>query len=220
MSPPPYMRLYWGDYFRDTPHLTRAAQHGAYMLLLGALWNSGGKLASDDKTLAAKALLTPAEWLAMKPLILPFFRIVRGKLTQKRLGMELAKYESKIGKLKEAGKAGSLVTNGKRSTFGAANAEKKSGKSRHNQNQKEGIEGSNEPSSLFPRDAPEARLDGASGLRVVEGGISEREAWAAGLARAELDLPHFAQTDPDFASDIAEFIAVATEKLSELERVA
>lgn len=163
MSAPPYMRLYWGDYFRDTPHLTKAAQHGAYMLLLGALWNSGGKLPADDKTLASKALCTPAEWALIKPLILPFFRITRGKLTQKRLSEELAKYESKIGKLKSAGKKGSLVTNGKHSTSSAANAEKKSGKCRHNQNQIEGIEGSNEPSSFYPRERSEARPEGASG---------------------------------------------------------
>lgn len=218
MSPPPYMRLYWGDYFRDTPHLTKAAQHGAYLLLLGALWNNGGKLPADDATLASKALVTKAEWALLKPLILPFFKVVRGKLTQKRVAAELAKYESIIGKRKSAGKVGSEVTNGKRSRSGAANADRLPTKPEPEPESR--IEPYRKGSITTRRDAPEARADGASDFRVIEGGVGEREAWAAALIRAESDLPHFAETDPDFASEIAEFIATAAGKLSEVERAA
>lgn len=122
MSPPPYMRLYWGDYHRDTRHLTRS-EHGAYLMLLSALWNSGGKIAADDANLAKLAMCTPSEWADMKATIMAFFRVSRGKLTHRRLTSELAKYESTIGKRKEAGKSGSLVSNGKRKRSGAANAE-------------------------------------------------------------------------------------------------
>lgn len=133
MSAPPYMRLYWGDYFRDAHHLNRA-QHGSYLLLLAALWANGGKLPADDATLAQKALCSAQDWAADKGVLLSFFQIARGKLTHRRLSAELAKYESTSGKRKEAGKAGAKVTNENRSTSGAANADQTSGESRHNQN--------------------------------------------------------------------------------------
>lgn len=212
MSPPPYMRLYWGDYLRDTPHLTRS-QHGAYLLLLGALWNSGGKLPADDATLARRALCTPSEWSAMKETILAFFQVRRGKLTHKRLAVELAKYETTIGKRKAAGKAGSEVTNGKRSRSGAANAEQMPTKPEPKP--ESSLEASSRASRTTRRERPEARADGASGLRVIEGGVSETEAWETALANARRDYDHFAQTDPDFASEIGEFIAVALERLGQ-----
>ena len=41
-----------GDYHRKTRHLTQAAQHGAYMLLIGEAWQRGGALPDDDEMLA------------------------------------------------------------------------------------------------------------------------------------------------------------------------
>lgn len=122
MSAPPYMRLYWGDYSRKTRHLTRAAEHGAYLMLIGALWDAGGKLPADDQTLAAHALLTPDEWEAMKPKIMPFFRVRRGQISQDRVTEELAKYESTSCKRKSAGKAGGRARRGKNKENSEANA--------------------------------------------------------------------------------------------------
>lgn len=113
MSAPPYMKLYWGDYSRKTRHLKRAVEHGAYLLLIGALWDNGGKLPADDETLADHALLTPEEWAGMKARIMPFFKVSRGFLTQERVTEELAKYRDTSGKRKMAGKAGGLATHGK-----------------------------------------------------------------------------------------------------------
>lgn len=211
MSAPPYMRLYWGDYSRKTRHLKRAIEHGAYLMLIGALWDAGGKIPADDASVAAHALLTVREWGLLKPAILPFFRIVKGHLTHKRVNEELANYRATILKRKIAGKKGSSVTNGKRKPSGAANA-------RHvtpySESESEGrLEGSKKPSNTTRRDASEARPDGASGFRVVEGGLSERAEWLAALRKAETDHPHFAEIDPDFASEIAEFVAVACAKI-------
>jgi uncharacterized protein YdaU (DUF1376 family) len=102
---PPYMRLYWGDYFRDTRRLNRL-EHSAYLLLIGELWVQGGVLDADDDTLARAALCTPEEWAEVKPIVMGFFTVSRGRLKQKRLSEELAKYEDTIGKRRAAGKAG------------------------------------------------------------------------------------------------------------------
>jgi len=116
------MRLYWGDYSRKTRHLKKAAEHGAYLLLIGALWDAGGKLPADDETLADHALLTPKEWAGMKARIMPFFKVSRGMLTQTRVTEELAKFRDTSGKRKMAGKAGGSASAGKLALNPEANA--------------------------------------------------------------------------------------------------
>lgn len=122
MSAPPYMRLYWGDYFRDTRRLN-LREHGAYLLLLGELWVQGGKLNATDETLARATLCSADEWAELKPVIMPFFRVVRGKLTQKRLSEELAKYDDTIRKRKSAGQKGGRASRGTVTENPEANAQ-------------------------------------------------------------------------------------------------
>lgn len=125
MSAPPYQKLFWGSYHKHTAHLSHAREHGAYLLLIAALWNNEGKLPADDDTLAGHAKLTMKEWQAIKPkLIRPtLLRIVRGKLTQPRVTDDLAKYRDTSGKRKEAGKAGGMASVGKRALNQEANAD-------------------------------------------------------------------------------------------------
>lgn len=210
MSAPPYMRLYWTDYFGATRTLNRH-QHSAYLLLLGEMWVRGGRLKADDQTLATMTLTTAEEWADVKPVVLAFFKVSRGWLTQKRLTEERTKYLDKVGKLKEAGKLGSTVTNGKRKRTGAANADKKSGKSRHNQ---KGIILNN----TFPGVNTEARLDGASCSHTAEGGAAayrddDERAWSFALAEADAELLRCRRSDPDHASELSEFIEAAKAKL-------
>lgn len=115
MSTPPYQKLFWGSYHKHTSHLSHAREHGAYLLLIGALWNNGGRLAADDDTLAGYAKVSSEEWAAIKPkLLMPnMLKIVRGKLTQARVTEDLAKYRDTSGKRSEAGKAGGLASAGK-----------------------------------------------------------------------------------------------------------
>lgn len=122
MSAPPFQKFFWGSYHKHTSHLSDAREHGAYLLLIGALWNNDGKLPADDVILAGYAKVTVAEWEAMKPKLMPLFRVVRGKLTQHRVTEDLSKYEVISCKRKQAGKSGGKASGGKRSENSKANA--------------------------------------------------------------------------------------------------
>jgi uncharacterized protein YdaU (DUF1376 family) len=113
MSAPPYMKLFWGDYHKKTRHLTRAAQHGAYLLLIGEAWQQGGSLPDDDVKLAAWADCTADEWSVLKPTVMDFFNLRRGKWVHDRVREELASYEATSRKRKEAGRKGGSASLGK-----------------------------------------------------------------------------------------------------------
>jgi uncharacterized protein YdaU (DUF1376 family) len=122
MAAPPYQKLFWGSYHKHTAHLGHAREHGAYLLLIGALWNNEGKLPADDDVLAGYAKLTTKEWLAIKPKLMPLFKVVRGKLMQPRVTEDLAKYRDTSGKRKSAGKTGGEASAGNRALNRQANA--------------------------------------------------------------------------------------------------
>jgi uncharacterized protein YdaU (DUF1376 family) len=103
------MKLYVGDYLGDTLHLG-ALEHGAYLLLLMAMWRAGGRLPAKDENLAKIARCTAKEWASIRATVLPFFKAHRGLLTHKRLAAEIAKYEYTSGKRSEAGKQGGEKT--------------------------------------------------------------------------------------------------------------
>lgn len=121
MAAPPYMKLFWGDYHKATRHLTRD-QHGAYFLLIGEAWRLGGALPDDDAKLAAWALCSPQEWATLKPVVMDFFALRRGKWWHDRVREELAAYESTSRKRKEAGKKGGSATREKDKGNPEANA--------------------------------------------------------------------------------------------------
>jgi uncharacterized protein YdaU (DUF1376 family) len=82
---------FWTDaYLADTGHLT-TLEHGAYMLLLMAMWRSGGTLPKNDKRLARFAKLTTPQWNRIKPIILEFMTVSDDgqSVTQGRLRDEL-----------------------------------------------------------------------------------------------------------------------------------
>ena len=99
----PYLPLYVGDYLADTTHLTRS-EHGAYLLLLMAMWRAGGRLPSDDGRLARLAMCSPDEWADMRSVILEFFKRRGGHIYSPRLQKELAKYDNRIERAKKGGK--------------------------------------------------------------------------------------------------------------------
>lgn len=86
----PYMKFFVGDYLSDTQHLT-TEQHGAYLLLLMAMWKSGGRLPNDRLKLARIARVHPPHWARIAPTVMEFFTIEGGEITQKRLAAEIEK---------------------------------------------------------------------------------------------------------------------------------
>ncbi len=96
-----WMPIFWGDYHRDTQHLT-LAQHGAYLLLIGHSWQHGSIPNTDDGC-AAVTKQTRKHWLAMKPVIMPYFR---EDGSHKRILTEIEKAERKIMQRSIAGQKG------------------------------------------------------------------------------------------------------------------
>lgn len=84
----PALPLWTDAYLGDTTHLT-TIEHGAYLLLLMAMWRNNGKLPDDDKLLARYSRLTAGQWARIAPTIRAFFRIEDGQITQGRLTDEL-----------------------------------------------------------------------------------------------------------------------------------
>lgn len=68
----PFMPFYWGDYWRDTAHLSDA-EHVTYLRLISHYWQHGG-LPTDDGRLARIAGRTLDEWLVMRPVLSDFFQ--------------------------------------------------------------------------------------------------------------------------------------------------
>lgn len=105
MGAPPYMKLYVADYLGDT-HALSVVEHGAYLLLIMAMWRAGGKLPADDAKLAKIARCAPEQWAEVRASVLSFFRRRGGQITHKRLTEEMAKYETVSAKRREASDKG------------------------------------------------------------------------------------------------------------------
>ncbi len=93
MTEIPGMILWTDAYLADTTHLS-TFEHGAYLLILMAMWRNGGKLAKDSKKLAMVAKVPPMLWRHVEKNIMDFMTVVEepdGKLyiTQGRLTREL-----------------------------------------------------------------------------------------------------------------------------------
>lgn len=99
------MPLYVADYLGDTQHLS-TEEHGAYLLLLMALWRVGGTLPNDDVKLARIVRLSKAKWLRLKPSLMDLFDIGPDEISHGRVTSELQKAGEISQKRSAAGKAG------------------------------------------------------------------------------------------------------------------
>jgi len=105
MSAAPYMQFYVGDYIQKTLHLS-TEQHGAYLLLLMALWNGDASLPNDPAKLARITRVSPKRWPAVWAEIAMFFTVDDGRISQDRLTKERQKVLSLSQERKHFGSLG------------------------------------------------------------------------------------------------------------------
>jgi uncharacterized protein YdaU (DUF1376 family) len=101
--------LLWTDaYMADTSHLT-TIEHGAYLLILMAMWRAGGHLPNDDLRLARVARLRRDQWRKIAPTIREFLTVDGDAVTQKRLDNELKIARGRVENLALAGHSGGVA---------------------------------------------------------------------------------------------------------------
>jgi uncharacterized protein YdaU (DUF1376 family) len=105
MSKLPSMPFMVDTYLADTTHLT-LEEHGAYLLLLMAMWRRNGQIPDDDRDNARMLGLTPRAWLRLKPRLMPFLQSYGGFLTQKRLQEQWNFAQENRARQSEKGKRG------------------------------------------------------------------------------------------------------------------
>lgn len=120
MSQAPLMPMFWDAYLADTTHLT-TEEHGAYLLLLGAMWRRNGWVPDDDKDVARILGLTPAKWRKIKERLRGFLTFDQGHITQKNLLKIWENTQEKIAKNRENGARGGRPKSTKNKDLGKAN---------------------------------------------------------------------------------------------------
>lgn len=104
--------MFWADYWADTGRLS-AAQHGAYLNLMGRYWREKG-LPNDDGDLQRLSTMTPSEWKANRTVILAFFKLEGDRLTHKRIDHEISKATTAYEKRVEAARRTNEIRNAPR----------------------------------------------------------------------------------------------------------
>lgn len=108
MSERPFMQLYVSDFVGDTLHLS-TEQIGAYMLLLMAMWNAGGKLPADDQKLSRVVRMSVKKWKSISADLMCFFDGDSDSIWHNRLTKELEKSERKSQSRSSAGAKGAAA---------------------------------------------------------------------------------------------------------------
>lgn len=121
MSEAPFMQFYVAEYLGDTMHLT-TEQHGAYLLLLMAMWRAGGALPNDPRKLARIARIHPPRWKKLSVEVLEFFDVDGDQITHGRVVMELEKVRHKSQSRAQNGRLGGIAKSLKNNETAVANA--------------------------------------------------------------------------------------------------
>jgi uncharacterized protein YdaU (DUF1376 family) len=128
------MKLYIADYHVETTELD-VVGHGAYLLLLMAMWRAGGKLPRDEGKLARLAKCTPEQWASVRDDVMAHFKVSGGAIKHSRVAKEIAKYKAVVDGATEAGKASASKKARKNNAQASTNVEETSNEKPTNQNQ-------------------------------------------------------------------------------------
>lgn len=123
MSKAPAMPMYWDAYLADTTHLT-TEEHGAYMLLLAAMWRRNGSVPDDDKDNARILGLTVGKWRKTKARFIATisgFEAENGEITQEKLRKTWENTQEKIAKNASNGAKGGRPKGSKNKQIDKAN---------------------------------------------------------------------------------------------------
>lgn len=116
MTTSAYMPFYIGDYLADTMHFS-ALEHGCYLLLIFAYWQTGSPLPTDIQSLAQICRVTPKVMRKVFPKVALQFHLSEHcgvpKWHHKRIDKELEKYRKKLEQTRAAGQNGAASRWGK-----------------------------------------------------------------------------------------------------------
>lgn len=87
MSKAPAMPIFIDAYLSDTTHLS-TEEHGAYLLLLMAMWRRNGSVPDDNRDVARMVGLGLARWKKIKERLRPLLTFEQSQISQKRLKKE------------------------------------------------------------------------------------------------------------------------------------
>jgi uncharacterized protein YdaU (DUF1376 family) len=105
-----WMPMYWGDYLKDTMHLT-TEQHGSYLLIIGAYWSNGGPLDAD--CIQNITRLNDHAWSIHQAVLKKFFKVNEsGQWVHKRLDSELESSKEKKAKAIEKARKAANIRHG------------------------------------------------------------------------------------------------------------
>lgn len=119
MSQAPSMPMFWDAYLADTTHLS-TEEHGAYLLLLSAMWRRNGWVPDHDKDNARILGLTPSKWRKIKVRLAGFLIFEDGQITQKNLLKIWKNTQEKIAKNRENGSKGGRPKSNENKDIGKA----------------------------------------------------------------------------------------------------
>lgn len=120
MSDLPHMPLFVDAYLADTTHLS-TEEHGAYCLLLFAMWRRNGSVPNDDKDLARIVGLSTRKWSKTKERLRPLLVFEGDAITQKKLQKTFKKQREIVEKNRANGALGGRSRSKKNNDLAKAN---------------------------------------------------------------------------------------------------
>ena len=164
-----FMPTYWGDYLKDTGHLS-AAEHGAYLLLIGHYWTTGHPLPDVDEALRRVARMEPKEWRRCRDTIRAFFQVGDGVWRHKRIEAELERAAAVYEKRSEAARKRWAKSSGGACADANGHANASAG---HEQPQPQPQPQNQTPPSQTPTRAPERDPAVAAMVAVLDDAVRE-----------------------------------------------